>query len=164
MDYAGLTAGVTVMLPVYEPGALLFIGDGHARQGEGEMVGTGLETSMDVEFTVDRQEEAIGWPRLETKTHIMVLGSARPLLEALQHATSEMHAGSGRLRLSRTRRLRCSWARRWNTTSPTWSIRASPSSRSCRSRCWRAEVVIHPRAIRAGTRFRTRASTTLSTP
>ena len=52
MDYAGLTAGVKVMLPVNEPGALLFIGDGHARQGEGELVGTGLETSMDVEFTV----------------------------------------------------------------------------------------------------------------
>lgn len=91
MDYAGLTAGVTVMLPVYEDGALLFIGDGHARQGEGEVVGTGLETSMDVEFTVDVvKKKAIGWPRLENDTHIMVLGSARPLIEALQHATSEM--------------------------------------------------------------------------
>jgi acetamidase/formamidase len=90
MDYAGLTAGVKVMLPVYEPGALLFIGDGHARQGEGEVVGTGLETSMDVEFTVDVVKKTINWPRLETQTHIMVLGSARPLLEALQHATSEM--------------------------------------------------------------------------
>jgi amidase len=92
MDYAGLTAGVKVMLPVYEPGALLFIGDGHARQGEGEVVGTGLETSMDVEFTVDVvKKKPVAWPRLETTTHIMVLGSARPLLEALQHATSEMH-------------------------------------------------------------------------
>jgi acetamidase/formamidase len=91
MDYAGLTAGVTVMLPVYEDGALLFIGDGHARQGDGEVVGTGLETSMDVEFTVDVvKNKAIGWPRLENDTHIMVLGSARPLIEALQHATSEM--------------------------------------------------------------------------
>ena len=58
MDYAGLNAGVKVMLPVNEPGALLFLGDGHARQGEGEVVGTGLETSMDVEFSVAaRQEE-----------------------------------------------------------------------------------------------------------
>jgi acetamidase/formamidase len=40
------------MLPVYEPGALLFVGDGHALQGEGEVGGTGLETSMDVEFSV----------------------------------------------------------------------------------------------------------------
>ncbi|MGQ0735182.1 MAG: acetamidase/formamidase family protein [Acidobacteriota bacterium] len=92
MDYAGLTAGVKVLLPVNEPGALLFIGDGHARQGEGEVVGTGLETSMDVEFTVDLvKKKAIAWPRLQSDTHIMVLGSARPLLQALQHATTEMH-------------------------------------------------------------------------
>jgi len=90
MDYARLGAGVKVMLPVFEPGALLFLGDGHARQGEGEVVGTGLETSMDVEFTVDVVKKTIAWPRIETQTHIMVLGSARPLLEALQHATSEM--------------------------------------------------------------------------
>lgn len=91
MDYAGLTAGVKVMLPVSEPGALLFIGDGHARQGEGEVAGTGLETSMDVEFTVDViKKKPTAWPRLENETYIMVLGSARPLLQALQHATSEM--------------------------------------------------------------------------
>lgn len=91
MDYAGLVAGVKVMLPVNEPGALLFIGDGHARQGEGEVVGTGLETSMDVEFRVDLlKKKAAAWPRLESDTHIMVLGSARPLLQALQHATTEM--------------------------------------------------------------------------
>ena len=91
MDYAWLNAGVTLMLPVNEPGALLFLGDGHARQGEGEVAGTGLETSLDVEFTVDLvKKKAIGWPRLETDTHVMVLGSARPLLEAFQHATSEL--------------------------------------------------------------------------
>lgn len=91
MDYAGLVSGVRVMLPVNEPGALLFIGDGHARQGEGEVVGTGLETSMDVEFTVDLvKKKTAAWPRLENSTHIMVLGSARPLLQAFQHATSEM--------------------------------------------------------------------------
>jgi len=74
-----------------EPGALLFLGDGHARQGEGEVVGSGLETSMDVEFTVDLlKNKNIGWPRLENGTHVMVLGSARPLLEALQHATTEL--------------------------------------------------------------------------
>jgi amidase len=92
MDYAGMNAGVKVMLPVYEPGALLFIGDGHALQGEGEVVGTGVETSMDVEFSVQVVKKTpIQWPRLENETHIMVLGSERPLLQALQHATSEMH-------------------------------------------------------------------------
>jgi acetamidase/formamidase len=92
MDYAGLTAGVKVMLPVFEPGALLFLGDGHARQGEGEVVGTGLETSMDVEFSVTLvKKRTVGWPRLENDTYLMVLGSARPLLQALQHATTELH-------------------------------------------------------------------------
>src|SRR5262245_11551798 len=91
MDYAHLNAGAKIMLPVNEPGALLFIGDGHARQGEGEVAGTGLETSMDVELTVDLvKKKAIGWPRMETTTHVIVLGSARPLLEAFQHATSEL--------------------------------------------------------------------------
>jgi amidase len=91
MDYAGMNAGVTLMLPVNEPGALLFLGDGHARMGEGEVAGTGLETSMDVEFTVNLvKKKTIAWPRLENATHVMVLGSARPLLEAFQHATSEM--------------------------------------------------------------------------
>ena len=92
MDYAGLSQGVTVMLPVNEPGALLFIGDGHALQGHGEVVGTGIETSMDVEFTVQLVKKSpIQWPRLENDTYVMVLGSERSLLEALQHATTEMH-------------------------------------------------------------------------
>lgn len=91
MDYNGMVAGVKVMLPVYEPGALLFIGDGHARQGDGEVLGNALETSMNVEFRVDLiKNEKIGWPRLENDEYIMVLGSARPLLQALQHATTEM--------------------------------------------------------------------------
>jgi len=91
MDYAGVTAGVRLMLPVNEPGALLFLGDGHARMGEAEAAGTGVETSMDVEFTVTLvKKKAIAWPRLETDAHIMVLGSARPLLEAFQIATAEM--------------------------------------------------------------------------
>jgi amidase len=91
MDYNGLVAGVAVMLPVYEPGALLFVGDGHAAQGDGEIIGNALETSMDVEFTVSLiKGKSIGWPRMENQDFIMVLGSARPLQQALQHATTEM--------------------------------------------------------------------------
>ena len=91
MDYASMGAGVSLMLPVNEPGALLFMGDGHARQGEGEVAGTGLETSLDVEFRVDLvKKKAIGWPRIETETFVMTLGSARPLIEAFQHATTEL--------------------------------------------------------------------------
>ncbi len=91
MDYAAMITRAKLMLPVNEPGALLFLGDGHARQGEGEVVGSGLETSMDVEFTVGLiKKKDIGWPRLENDTHIMVLGSARPLLEAFQIAKAEL--------------------------------------------------------------------------
>ncbi|MEZ5395530.1 MAG: acetamidase/formamidase family protein [Bryobacterales bacterium] len=91
MDYNGMNAGVTLMLPVSEPGALLFFGDGHARQGDGEVVGNALEIAMDVELTVDLiKGKSIGWPRLENDTHIMAIGSARPLLQALQHATTEL--------------------------------------------------------------------------
>lgn len=91
MDYNGVVAGTTLMLPVSEPGALLFVGDGHARQGDGEVVGNALEVSMNVEFTVDLiKGHKIGWPRLESDEHLMTLGSARPLLQALQHATTEL--------------------------------------------------------------------------
>ena len=91
MDYAGMNAGVKLTLPVYEPGAMLFMGDGHARQGHGELVGSGLETSMDVEFKVELiKKKTIAWPHLENDAYVMTIGSARPLIEALQHATSEL--------------------------------------------------------------------------
>lgn len=91
MDYNGMNAGVTLMLPVSEPGALLFVGDGHVRQGDGEVVGNALEIAMDVEFTVDLiKGKRIRWPRLENDDYIVVLGSARPLMQALQHATTEL--------------------------------------------------------------------------
>ena len=91
MDYRGFVAGVTAYFPVFEAGALLFVGDGHAVQGEGEIVGTGIEISMDVEFTVElHKDHQISWPRGENETHIFTAGNARPLDQALQHATTEM--------------------------------------------------------------------------
>jgi len=91
MDYNGVVAGVKLMLPVYETGALLYLGDGHAAQGDGEIVGNAIETSMEVEFSVDLiKKKQINWPRLENEQYIVVLGSARPLLQALQHATTEL--------------------------------------------------------------------------
>ena len=53
MDYNRVREGATVILPVYHPGALLYVGDGHALMGDGEPTGNGIETSMDVEFAVD---------------------------------------------------------------------------------------------------------------
>ncbi len=91
MDYNGMGAGATLMLPVFEPGALFFLGDGHARQGDGEVVGSAIETSLDVEFSVDLiKHKKINWPRLENQDFILVLGSSRALNEALQHATTEL--------------------------------------------------------------------------
>lgn len=91
MDYRGMVVGSRLMLPVSEPGALLFVGDGHAKQGHGELVGSGIEISMDVEFTVQLLKgQTIAWPRLDNDEFLMVLGSARPLLQALQHATTEL--------------------------------------------------------------------------
>ena len=91
MDYDGMVAGTTLMLPVFEPGALFFLGDGHARQGDGEVTGGAIETSLDVEFSVDLiKGKKINWPRLENDDYIMVMGSSRSLLEALQHSNTEM--------------------------------------------------------------------------
>ncbi len=91
MDYRGFIQGTTVFLPVAEPGALFHLGDGHALQGDGEIVGTGIEISFDVTFSVDLIKKSnIGWPRAENDTHIMVAGNARPLDQCVQHATTEL--------------------------------------------------------------------------
>jgi acetamidase/formamidase len=91
MDYNGMNAGITLMLPVSEPGALFFLGDGHARQGDGEVTGGAIETSLDVEFSVElRKGKKIAWPHLENDDYVMVLGSSRSFIEALQHANTEM--------------------------------------------------------------------------
>jgi amidase len=68
MDYNQLREGVTVYLPVNAPGALLFVGDGHAAQGAGELTGDALETSMDIEFTVDLLPDVgLGAPRFRER-------------------------------------------------------------------------------------------------
>lgn len=91
MDYAGFVSGVTVYFPVFVPGALLHVGDGHATQGDGEIVGNGIEISMDVQFTVRVVKgQRIRWPRGENAEFIFAVGNARPLDQAVQHATTEM--------------------------------------------------------------------------
>lgn len=91
MDYRGFVAGVTAYFPVSAPGALVFVGDGHAVQGDGEIAGTGIEISMDVQFTVRLlRGKTISWPRGENADYIFTVGNARPLDQCVQHATSEM--------------------------------------------------------------------------
>ena len=89
MDFNEIVEGATVYLPVGQPGALLYVGDGHAAQGDGELNGNALETSMDVEFTVDVvQQKAMRGPRVESATHIMAIGLAGSVDDALQMATA----------------------------------------------------------------------------
>ena len=90
MDYRGFREGVTVFFPVAVEGALFHIGDGHALQGDGEIVGTGIEVSMDAEFTLEVVKKRIGWPRADDGTFVMAVGNARPLDQAVQHATTEL--------------------------------------------------------------------------
>jgi amidase len=89
LDYNQVREGTTVYLPVSAPGALLFIGDGHAVQGDGELTGDALETSEHVEFTVHLiKGEPIGNPRAENDDYVMSFGIANSLSEAVQSATT----------------------------------------------------------------------------
>ena len=111
--YPGLTAGVRVMLPVYQSGALLYLGRGYARQGDGNPTGAGIEMSMNVEFSVtvmkkrewghssiarpstafqddDLGLSGIEGPRIETNEWIMCAASGPSLMVALQRATSSL--------------------------------------------------------------------------
>lgn len=91
MDAPELREGTTVYLPIFHDGAYLYFGDGHARQGEGEVAGTGLETSMNVVLEISVVKgKTIDWPRLEDETHIMVAGSGRPLIDAFRLAHVEL--------------------------------------------------------------------------
>lgn len=91
MDYNQLREGTTVYLPVFQEGALLFMGDGHAAQGDGELTGDALETSMEFEFTVDViAERSVGTPRAENAEYLMAIGIGGSLDQALQRSTTEM--------------------------------------------------------------------------
>jgi acetamidase/formamidase len=91
LDYNQMREGTTVYLPVYALGALLFVGDGHAAQGDGELTGDALETSMQVEFTVNLiKGQSTRNPRAENDEYLMSLGIANSLPEAVQSATTEL--------------------------------------------------------------------------
>jgi amidase len=95
LDYREVREGATVILPVYVPGAYLFLGDGHALQGDGEAVGSGIETSLDVEFTLDlRKKAGTTEPRLENAEFLISIGArtetSNSLNDALTVATSDM--------------------------------------------------------------------------
>jgi amidase len=91
MDFNEIVEGATIYLPVSVPGALLYLGDGHAAQGDGELNGNALETSLDVEFTVDLiPGRRTPGPRVESATHIMAMGLGGSLDDAFKSATANM--------------------------------------------------------------------------
>ncbi len=95
LDYNEIGEGATVVLPVFHPGGLLFLGDGHALMADGEPTGTGVETSMDVEFSVElKKNAAVTGPRVETADYLISIGAqpefASSLDRALQLATTDM--------------------------------------------------------------------------
>jgi len=89
MDFNEIVEGATVYLPVGQPGALLYVGDGHALQGDGELNGNALETPLDVEITVDLiRDKSIPAPRVENAEYLMAMGLAGSLDDAFREATS----------------------------------------------------------------------------
>ncbi|HYK28829.1 MAG TPA: acetamidase/formamidase family protein [Streptosporangiaceae bacterium] len=91
MDTPEMRAGVTCYLGVNVEGGLLSIGDGHARQGEGETCGVAVECAMNTVLAVELLKGvATPWPRLESDTHIMSTGSVRPLEDAFRIAQADM--------------------------------------------------------------------------
>jgi acetamidase/formamidase len=93
MDFNEVIEGATVYLPVRTPGALLYVGDGHAAQGDGELNGNALETSMDVEFSVDViPGKRVPGPRVESATHLMAVGLDGSIDDAFRDATANMAA------------------------------------------------------------------------
>ncbi len=95
LDYNEIGEGATVILPVYHAGGLLFMGDGHAIMADGEPTGTGIETSMDVEFSVElKKNPRVTGPRVETADYLISVGAqpefASSLDRALQMATTDM--------------------------------------------------------------------------
>ena len=91
MEYAQLREGTTLYLPVTELGAYLYLGDGHAAQGDGELTGDAMETSMDVTFSVDvARWKFASLPRAETADHIMSIGVGGSLEQATRRATTDL--------------------------------------------------------------------------
>ncbi|MHB0929043.1 MAG: acetamidase/formamidase family protein [Candidatus Nanopelagicales bacterium] len=91
MDTPELRTGTTIYLPVSVAGAQLSIGDGHCRQGEGEVCGTAVEAAMSTTIVVDVVKGAgLAWPRLQDDAHIMTTGSVRPLEDAYRVSQHDM--------------------------------------------------------------------------
>ena len=91
MDVPDVKPGNTVYLPVWNSGALVYTGDCHARQGQGELCGVAMEITSKVTVVFEViKDTAIEWPRIESDEAIMVVGSARPMEDAARIANTEL--------------------------------------------------------------------------
>jgi len=93
MDIPEAAAGNTLYFPVNTAGALLYLGDGHAAMGDGEIAGTAIEVPLRarLQVTVIKGQQT-GWPRIENDQSIMAVGAYRPLDDALRIAFTELVA------------------------------------------------------------------------
>lgn len=91
LDNKSLVAGTTLFIPVHAPGALFEVGDGHAAQGDGEVDQTAIETSLRgrLQLTV-RKGMRLAWPRAETPTDYISMGTDEDLVKATRTAIQEM--------------------------------------------------------------------------
>jgi acetamidase/formamidase len=91
LDNRELTAGSTLYIPVFAKGALLEVGDGHAAQGDGEVDQTAIETNLRGRIQVIvRKDMKLEWPRAETPTHWIAMGTDTSLVAATRTAVREM--------------------------------------------------------------------------
>ena len=91
MDVPDVKPGNTVYLPVWNAGALIYTGDCHARQGQGELCGVALEITSRVTVVFEViKDKVIEWPRIVSDEAIMVVGSARPMEDAARIANTEL--------------------------------------------------------------------------
>lgn len=90
-DTPEMRAGSTAYLGVNVEGAMFSVGDGHYRQGEGEACGTAVEGAMTTTLIVELiKGGAPGWPRIETDTQLMTIGSSRPMEDSWRIANAEL--------------------------------------------------------------------------
>jgi amidase len=93
MDAPEASVGNTLYLPVNVVGALLYMGDGHAAMGDGEVAGTAIEVPLHARLQVDViKGQKINWPRFENDQAIMTVGAYRPLDDCVRIAFTELVA------------------------------------------------------------------------
>jgi len=98
MDTPEIRSGTTVYFGVNVTGGLVAMGDGHCRQGEGEVCGSGIEAAMETVVVVDLVKGgALAWPRIESDEYLMCTGSTRPLEDAYRVGLLDLVTWTGSL-------------------------------------------------------------------